>query len=532
MRSAVERIKPEQAFLYFEYEPRGPFWELTKKLIKCIKITAPRAIFGKPLHHYAHRADVLRLEKLIALGGIYLDCDVVVHREFDDLLNNSVVIGQEGEDGKFGLCNAVILAEPGAPFLRKWYSAYKSFRSKGHDRFWIEHSIELPRRLAQAHPQEVTVVPARSFAWPTWEPDGIKRMFASSEPIVGEDAYANHLWENCASAYLRDLTPARVRAVDSNFHSWIRPFVADLPDELGSRSLAARLGSDLARQMTRDHFRKTAKSVYWKSRQTIRRVFPIVRHRHRAVDRVVGAAAVTAGGLGWPDNFITGLHRRRTFQSVYRHRLWGADGASVFFSGLGSRDEPARSYVEAMGPLLARHTSESATELVIVDLGCGDFVIGSALLEYLRGKGVRYIGCDLVPELIAYNQHKFGLDGVEFRALDIVGETLPDGDVCLLRQVLQHLSNAEIAAVLPRLKKYKYVYVSEGQPLTREGMPNPDKAVGAEVRFDWQTGVGRGVELDLPPWNLKLEEITRTQTGQDMKEIVVTHRLMSFISSR
>ena len=443
VRSTVERIKPERAFLYFEYEPRGPFWALTTKLIKCI------------------------LEKLITMGGIYLDCDVVVHRGFNDLLNNSAVIGQEGEDGKFGLCNAVILAEPRAPFLRRWYSAYKSFRSKGHDRFWVEHSIELPHKLARAHPEEVTVLPARSFAWPTWEPDGIKRMFASNEPIVGEDVYANHLWENCASAYLRDLTPARVRAVDSNFHSWIRPFVADLPDDLGSRSLAARIGSDLARRMTRDHFRKTAKSVCWKSRQTIRRVFPIVRHRHRVVDKVVGVAAVTASGMGWSDDFITGLHRRRTFQSVYRHRLWGADGASDFFSGLGSRDEPARSYVEAMAPLLARHANQSATELVIVDLGCGDFAIGSALLEHLRGTGVRYIGCDLVPELIAYNQHKFGLDGVEFRKLDIVRETLPDGDVCLLRQVLQHLSNAEIAAVLPKLGKYKRVRVGRSAFNTR-----------------------------------------------------------------
>jgi hypothetical protein len=104
--------------------------------------------------------------------------------------------------------------------------------------------------------------------------------------------------------------------------------------------------------------------------------------------------------------------------------------------------------------------------------------------------------------------------------------------MCVCCQVLQHLSNAEIAAVLPKLGKYKYVYVSEGQPLTREGMPNPDKAVWAEVRFDWKTGIGRGVELDLPPWNLKLEEITRTNTGKDMKETVVTHRLVSFISSR
>ena len=107
-------------------------------------------------------------------------------------------------------------------------------------------------------------------------------------------------------------------------------------------------------------------------------------------------------------------------------------------------------------------------------------------------------------------------------------ETLPYDDVRLLRQVLQHLSNAEIAAVLAKRAKYSYVYVSEGQPLTRVGMPNPNKAVGAEVRFDWKKGIGRGVELDLPPCNLTLEEITRSESSNELRETIVTHRLLSF----
>jgi hypothetical protein len=72
--------------------------------------------------------------------------------------------------------------------------------------------------------------------------------------------------------------------------------------------------------------------------------------------------------------------------------------------------------------------------------------------------------------------------------------------------------------------------VTEGQPLILEGIPNPDKSAGAEVRYDWRTGKGRGVELDLPPWNLTLQEIIRT-TGtspRDIKESIVTHRILSF----
>src|SRR6266567_2960671 len=92
VKSAVERIKPNHAFFYFEYRPHGPFWSLTSKMVDCKRITAPRSVFGNPLLHYAHRADVLRLQKLIEVGGIYLDCNVFVHRGFDDLLDNSVVL--------------------------------------------------------------------------------------------------------------------------------------------------------------------------------------------------------------------------------------------------------------------------------------------------------------------------------------------------------------------------------------------------------------------------------------------------------
>src|SRR6516165_46657 len=106
IKSALGHIKPEQATLYFEYSPNGPFWERTQKIINCERIRAPREIFGKHLAHYAHRADVFRLEKLLEVGGIYLDCDVLVHRDFDDLLQRSSVVMGKQDDG--GLCNAVI----------------------------------------------------------------------------------------------------------------------------------------------------------------------------------------------------------------------------------------------------------------------------------------------------------------------------------------------------------------------------------------------------------------------------------------
>jgi hypothetical protein len=242
VRSAIERIKPRDVFFYCEYEPKGPWWELTRKLVDLQAIKAPREIFGNPLIHPAHRADVVRLERLIGSGGIYLDADVFVHRSFDHLLSNSTVLGKQVLDSvDFGLCNAVILSEPQSPFLRRWYSEYRTFRSRGRDEFWDEHSVRVPLRLARQFPNELTVMPYRAFFWPTFQSDDIKLMFASPTAADIGNTLATHLWESVVwERYLEFLTPGRVRSIESNFHRWARPFVASLPDSLGQPGIRDR----------------------------------------------------------------------------------------------------------------------------------------------------------------------------------------------------------------------------------------------------------------------------------------------------
>jgi hypothetical protein len=241
LKSAIERIKPEQVFFYFEFEPNGPWWDLTRPLVTLVKIEAPREIFGRPLKHVAHRSDVVRLQKLIEHGGIYLDADVLVQRGFDNLLTHSTVLGQEGENAEVGLANAVMLAEPRSPFLCRWLDEYRSFRSTGRDEFWNEHSVELPSKLAKAHPHEITILPYTAFFWPLWSKEHIEWIFASDKPIPLDETYCNHLWEAGAWEYLEDLTPGRVRSIDTNFHRWARPFIAGLPDGYGTPPLHRRL---------------------------------------------------------------------------------------------------------------------------------------------------------------------------------------------------------------------------------------------------------------------------------------------------
>jgi hypothetical protein len=222
--------------------------------------------------------------------------------------------------------------------------------------------------------------------------------------------------------------------------------------------------------------------------------------------------------LGGP---LAHYYRQTTFQRIYRHQMWGTDG-SQFFSGVGSRGPVAAVYVDTMVPIIAAHLSEPNSNATIVDLGCGDFWVGARLLEQLPS--AKYIGCDVVPELVENNRKTFASNRIQFRLLDIVSEDLPMGDICLVRQIFQHLSNQEIACTLQKLQKYRHVYVTEGQPIMREGEMNPDKPTNEDVRFNWRTGCGRGVELDQPPYNLDVDEICRVEAPAPI-HIVVTYRI-------
>ena len=85
--------------------------------------------------------------------------------------------------------------------------------------------------------------------------------------------------------------------------------------------------------------------------------------------------------------------------------------------------------------------------------------------------------------------------------MDIAVDDLPSGDCAILRQVLQHLSNAEVRSILSKLTAFKYVIVTEHLP---EGdfAPNKDIISGQATRLKKQSGLN----LLAPPFNFKVKE--------------------------
>jgi SAM-dependent methyltransferase len=180
---------------------------------------------------------------------------------------------------------------------------------------------------------------------------------------------------------------------------------------------------------------------------------------------------------------------------IYKQHLWGGNHTD-FYSGEGSHHpELVDPYVEVVSTFL----STFETPPVVCDLGCGDFNVGSRLVEFTQ----RYIAVDIVEDLIRHNLKRFKNEHLEFRQLDIAKDPLPHANCALLRQVLQHLSNKEIKKVSKQLTSYKYVILTEHIPLGAF-TPNIDIISGQGARLKKQSGV----DLLAPPFSLKVRTST------------------------
>lgn len=249
VKSAAEVNKPDIIYFHYEFEPSGEWWEKAKPLLTLVKVKAPESIMGNTLYHVAHKADVIRLQALKEYGGIYLDLDTICVRPLQELYHHAFIIGQElkapyipknwRQRLKYsirtalgttktnevnGLCNAVLMAEKNSAFVNRWLSTYSSFRSKGRDKYWNEHSVIIPAKLAKDHPDEITILGPYAFHYPLYTAAGLKQMFEEVHEFPG--AYLHHLWDSFSGEkYLNKLTPESIFANDSSYNLIARRFL-------------------------------------------------------------------------------------------------------------------------------------------------------------------------------------------------------------------------------------------------------------------------------------------------------------------
>jgi hypothetical protein len=235
--------RPDRVVVHLHNEPYGELWDLIRPRIEVVPIPEREIHIDLAYHDdyikrfaYAHLSDFIRLRILHEQGGVYADMDTLfVAPPPAELFAESCVMGRERVDTgvpsspEGSLCNALIMAEPGSPFIAAWIERMPG----AFDGSWSNHSTFLPYRLSREFPELIRVEPESRFFSLDWTREGIAGLFEQDRRLP-PDATSLHLWAHLWwDAERRDmsdfnhmrLTPAYVAHARTTYASHARRFL-------------------------------------------------------------------------------------------------------------------------------------------------------------------------------------------------------------------------------------------------------------------------------------------------------------------
>lgn len=137
----------------------------------------------------------------------------------------------------------------------------------------------------------------------------------------------------------------------------------------------------------------------------------------------------------------TSAGRLRIFRRIYQLNRWDSAASA---SGRGSDFNHTAIVRRELPALLARNQIRS-----LVDAPCGDLF----WLRQVKNLELdRYVGIDIVPELIRKLSSAPPIPNSEFLRLDVVSDQLPKADAILCRDLLVHLNYRQIYRCLQNFR--------------------------------------------------------------------------------
>jgi len=186
-------------------------------------------------------------------------------------------------------------------------------------------------------------------------------------------------------------------------------------------------------------------------------------------------------------------HTADIFTGLWRNNGWGDPESR---SGAGSTVSATRT--------LRLHLAELCTFLgirQIVDAGCGDFNWMALISERFD----LYVGLDVVPDMIAELDKRFGgRRGHFFAVRDTAQDPLPRADAILCRDVMTHLSDELVLALLERVKESGARYLLATSYVSEQNRNIP-------------TGDWRPLDLTKAPFDLPQPFLSIDERGDGSK---------------
>jgi SAM-dependent methyltransferase len=188
-------------------------------------------------------------------------------------------------------------------------------------------------------------------------------------------------------------------------------------------------------------------------------------------------------------SFADSLEER--FAGIYKNKMWGADPDGLGNSGSGSSATAAKPYLDLINTFIRNNNIKS-----ILDIGCGD----GRITSFLELEGVNYLGIDVVEECIKRNQER--MPKHKFLLSNALVDVLPNVDLILCKDVLQHLENNQIALLVEKIRKSCFFAV-----ITNDCGHNSAFFKSTIVNSDIRMGEYRFVDIRAHPFCFGADEL-------------------------
>jgi hypothetical protein len=171
------------------------------------------------------------------------------------------------------------------------------------------------------------------------------------------------------------------------------------------------------------------------------------------------------------------------FTNVYEDKKWG-DNNNTEYKGSSGGGSDVDINKETYIPFLKNFIRENSIQTV-VDLGCGDFRCGTLIYDDLD---IQYTGYDTYKKVVDHNSKQHPSSKYSFHHLDFYTqrESIQGGDLCILKDVLQHWKMDEIYTFMDFLVEknlFKYILICNCCNQTVDNPENEGRSTPLSIHY-------------------------------------------------
>ena len=230
VQMAAKVQKPDRILFWTNAPPETiGYWDDIKDLVDLAPIGIPTEFRGSPIRHPQYASDLLRLQILLAHGGIYMDTDMLLLRPLREHMSDRLVLSWENPR-QSSICNALMMSPPNNTFVREWLNLMPGALSS---EIWAFGGVIAPAILAgEPKLQETRTILPYTFCCPL----DLSRQWLMDPELANEaeqlckESHAIHIWETYWRDYVRHLDANHVATADDLFSRIARRYKGEVND--------------------------------------------------------------------------------------------------------------------------------------------------------------------------------------------------------------------------------------------------------------------------------------------------------------